>query len=731
MSHRSPITSVFLAALLALAVAHPSRAGTFDVLACDAAPGFVNNSWVPEANHGRMVAFTACPSGDEIMKGLGARTNYPYPSGWTVPTGSAARWLFHAPAGTAIVGYRANGFFQQKHHRWQVGLSNGAVLLEGCPWTASNTGGACGVQLYAGEYNAIPRSSALYTEVFCAYGPCPVGGGGWYGWASLTYIAVTVLDETLPRVGNPGGELWSDDWVSGTRRVTFDASDNTGIKGLRVLVDGRQMASATRNCDPTLKTCPDWGGAALDVATANGLADGEHDVRLEAVDRGDNRGSVSRKVKIDNTAPSAPKGLVVAGGDGWRPENSFDIRWTNPAQDAAPISGAEYRLCPASTPGTDCITGSDHDSDLNALKALKVPRPGEWLLTVWLRDAAGNARPETAAAPVHIRFDPDPPTLAIRRQDPEDPARVRVEASDTVSGIGRGEIEVRRQGSDAWRSAPAQLEAGGFSAVLDDEHLADGSYELRARVWDAAGNEKSSDRWTSGDVAKLTLPLRVKTRLRVGKRRKLRAHGARKRSRIVYLSRPLVGQGRKVRIRGRLTAPGGNPLAGVDIEVSARLAVPGVGFQPVATLKTSASGRFSYLVPAGASRVLQFRYPGAPKIRAQTRVVNVRVRGSSTIRRDRKRVVNGETVTFSGRLRGGFLPASGKLLELQFFDRGKWRTFRTFRAAPSDGRWSYSYRFDGTHGTRTYRFRLRIPTENGYPFSSGRSRGVKVTVRGL
>ncbi len=96
-------------------------------------------------------------------------------------------------------------------------------------------------------------------------------------------------------------------------------------------------------------------------------------------------------------------------------------------------------------------------------------------------------------------------------------------------------------------------------------------------------------------------------------------------------------------------------------------------------------------------------------------------------------MVNGEAVTFSGRLRGAFLPPEGKLVELQFSDRGKWRTFRTFRAAPSSGRWSYSYRFDGTRGTRRYLFlfRVTIPKENGYPFTAGRSRRVGVTVRGL
>ena len=728
MSRTCLVVSAFVAALV---LASPARAGTFDVLACDAAPGFVNNSWRSETNHGGMVAFSACPSGGDAMRGLGARTNYPYPDGWTVPAGASARWIFDATPGTAIVGYRANGFFKQNDHRWQVGLSNGAVLFEGCPWTPHNTGGACGASLFAADYHPIPGSSVLYTEVFCGGGPCPVGGGGWYGWVSLTWIAVTVFDDTKPVVRNPSGEMWSNEWIGGTRRVAFDAFDNTGIKEVKAVVDGRDMAGRGQLCDPAAKTRPDSPAAAPDVATANGTSDGEHQLELQAIDRADNRGSITRTVKIDNTAPAGPVDLAVVGGDGWRPTNDFAVRWRNPEQDAAPIAGAAYRLCPANGPDAECVSGTQDAADITEMSGLTVPRAGEWTLSVWLRDAAGNARPETAAPPLHLRFDPDPPSLGIRPQNAEDPARISVEGTDTISGIARGEIELRRQGASAWTSTPAQVEPGGFSAMLDDERLGDGVYEIRAHAWDAAGNERSTDRRLNGDSALVALPLRVKTRMRVGKKRTLRARGPRRRKRVVYLRGPLVSHGKKVRLRGRVTAPGGNPMVGVDVDVAARLAVPGVGFQPVARLKTSRSGRFSYLVPAGPSRILQFRYPGAPKIRPQTREIHVRVRASSTMRTDRRRVVNGEPVRFSGRLRGGYLPAAGKLVELQFFDRGKWRTFRTLRAASSSGRWSYTYRFDGTRGTRTYRFRLRVPKENGYPFSTGRSRSVAVKVQGL
>lgn len=723
-------------AMLCIALFCPAtaRAGTFDVVACDAAPGFVNNSWDAQVTHGGMVAFNACPSSDDAMRGLGARTGYPYPSGWTVPTGAAARWFFWAPGGTVIVGVRANAYFSRKNHRWQVGLSNGSQLLAGCYASAADTGGTCFDGLSADEYLPVPGNGAVYTETFCAYGPCPVGGGDWYGWASLTWVSVTVLDETLPSINNPGGSLWTDQWISGTRRVSFDAGDNTGIKDVRVLIDGREMARAGRGCDPTVKTCPNWPGAVLDVATATGIADGRHRLSLEATDRGDNRAALQRDVLVDNTPPAAPTDLAVDGGDGWKPTNRFTLRWTNPVQTAAPIAGADYRLCPVPVTAGPCLTGSRTDSKLAEIKDFAVPGLGDWTLTLWLRDAAGNSRPETSPPPMHLRFDPDPPVVALRSQDPDDPARIRVAATDATSGIARGEIAIRRRGGKTWHEATAQLESGGFSAMLDDEHLRDGVYQLRAHAWDAAGNERSTDQRVSGEPARVVLPLRIKTRMRVGKKRKLHVRGARRgqrRVRIVYLRRPVVGHGRRLRIRGRLTAPGGNPLTGVSVDVAARLALQGVDFQPVATLTTSRSGRFTYLVPAGPSRVLRFRYAGAPKIRSQTRDVQVRVRAASSIRVDPRRVVNGEAVTFSGGLRGRFNPPTGKLMELQFFDRGRWRTFRTFRAAPSSGEWSYSYRFDGTRGTRRYRFRVQIPKENGYPFSTGRSRHVAVTVRGL
>ncbi len=92
-------------------------------------------------------------------------------------------------------------------------------------------------------------------------------------------------------------------------------------------------------------------------------------------------------------------------------------------------------------------------------------------------------------------------------------------------------------------------------------------------------------------------------------------------------------------------------------------------------------------------------------------------------------VLNGDRVTFRGRLRGGGIPEGGKLLEMQAFFRNRWRTFSTVRT-DARGRWRFSYQFGGTRGLITYRFRVLIPHEGGYPFDTGRSRVIRVAVRG-
>ena len=177
--------------------------------------------------------------------------------------------------------------------------------------------------------------------------------------------------------------------------------------------------------------------------------------------------------------------------------------------------------------------------------------------------------------------------------------------------------------------------------------------------------------------------------------------------------------------------PGGNPLAGADVEVWERVKLASADWRRVSVLRTTRTGRFRFKALRGPSRTLKFRYPGTATIRSRTMQVELGVRAMTTFRASRDRVVNGEEIRFHGRLKGRQRGETGKLLYLQVFTRGRWSTFATPRANRATGVWSEPYRFTATRGLVRYRFRVLIPREASFPYETGASRSVRVTVRGL
>jgi hypothetical protein len=435
--------------------------------------------------------------------------------------------------------------------------------------------------------------------------------------------------------------------------------------------------------------------------------------------------------------------LQVEGGAGWRTSDTVRVSWRNPPQAAAPIAGAAYRLCPTlpasataqqrSQAQLRCIQGTRSGANLDAIKDLKLPAPASWDLQIWLIDAAGNQQAASAATFAGVAFDDTQPAdVAFLPLDPADPARVRVQATDSVSGVSTGAIEVRRYGQDAWQPLPTQTDATGLAAVIDDETLPKGLYFLRARAVNGAGLETSTDRDGTGQAAMLKLPIRLASRLAAGRKGKqsCRGHGRRRHCRHQLATKPTVRVGRATRLFGRLTVAG-KSMPGVPVEVWRRLELDGAPWARIGTVTTSRTGRFSYRARRGPARTIRFRYPGTPTIRGRNGDVALRVRASSSLRPNRRTVINGEYVTFRGRLKGGWIPAAGALVELQVYSRGQWRTFAQPRARAGSGRWAYRYRFETVRGRASFRFRARVRRQPNYPFTTGASRPVRVRVRGL
>jgi hypothetical protein len=717
---KAAFTAATAAIVVALAAAASASAGTYDVYACDSAHGGGSPSWGAAVDPG-FTAYTECPGGQGIV----ARTVWDNGYSGFLQGGYQ---IFDAPPGTTIDSFHGYVKIQRPDCNWGVGIlaSNGDLTGTALWYLFAGQCGVYGIDWHWVDLGV--NASRVRIEARCGAGSCYRGQSN----SSLPPVAetqirdvrVTVRDDGAPSLTSGGGQLWtSAGWLGGTQDISFDASDASGIQLADVQVDGNRIRADAKPCDFTQRIpCP-GGGYAGTIDTATIRPDGAHTLTLEAVDAAGNPGTVSRTVYVDNTAPAAPSALTVVGGDGWRASNAFDLQWTNPPADgAAPIAGAEYRLCPAS--GGPCVRGSRTGKGMTSINALQVPAAGDWTLQLWLRDAAGNQDSRYAAQLVHLRYDDAAPSVAFEPQDATDPTLLRAQVVDGTSGVAQAQIEFRRKGTEVWRPLPTTLVGQDMTARIPDEELANGTYELRGHAVDAAGNERTSELLANGQLAMIRLPVRLGTRFqRVSLRRR---HGRA----VRMASRVRVNYGRTVRVRGRLATAQGSPLPEVDLAVYSQARRPGAGKRLVATLKTSRSGRFSYRAPRGVSRTITFRYAGTPTVEGATQDIAVLVRAHSTLRTNAKRFLNGETARFHGRLSGRSIPPGGKLIELQVILRGSWHTFATVHTN-GHGRWHYDYRFDGTRGHQRYRFRVSIPEEADYPFATGHSNAIMVEVRGL
>jgi hypothetical protein len=566
---------------------------------------------------------------------------------------------------------------------------------------------------------------------------CSAGGANYI----RTYKAVVGIIDVLPPTVGVGADtaLARGEWVSGTQPLNYDANDNVGVRVARAFIAGAPVAVQGRSCvladssgvyaDPI--PCVN-GPGQLSVDTRR-LADGTQPLFVQAEDAAGNVGnSAPVTARIDNTPP-ARVDVAVQAGEGWRNTNSFAIAWSNPPEgDAAPITAANYKLCPVR--GGSCTTGESDGSGISAF-SVAVPAPGEWTLVMWRRDAAGNQAQANASVPVTLRYDPDPPRPVFEQSPAGDPTLVSVLVSDDTSGLADGTIEISRAGSGLWQTLATQKQGSRLVARIDDAALPAGTYLLRARAYDQARNEGSTDRRADGQPMVVTLPLRIASTLQAGVvhdmtvrsvvRRRGRRHEIRRH--VSVLSRAeRVAVGRRVQIAGRLANSDGQGIPGVQIDVFSR--TPTSAEQLVAVLQTNAAGGFRYTATASTSRTLRFAYGGSSLILPTQSEVTLLVPGTSSIRASHTRVLNGQAVTFHGRCALP-VPAGGKLVELQVLLSGRWQTFRTTNTSQAGG-WAISYRFARTRGVQHFEFRAWLEREVGYPFESGSSRSIAVRVRG-
>jgi hypothetical protein len=549
-------------------------------------------------------------------------------------------------------------------------------------------------------------------------------------------LRLEIVDEQGPsQLAVTGGDLFGG-WINSDRTLTYTAADDgSGIKTVRAVNDqAAEIGKITNDCLFTRPVpCPNGPGSlAIDIRSAR---QGTQNVALQAFDAADNATGLVQAgtMHVDTIAPGAAD-VTIDGGNGWRNTASHTLRWSNAdnAGDVAPITGIRYRACPK---GTRCDATPASASSTDQL-TIDAP-PGETDISLWRVDAASNENPANASVPVTLRYDPEPPQAAFNPLDPNDPTRLTAPVSDRYSGLAAAQMELSQQGSGVWQSLATQQEGAHLVARVDDSTLPAGTYLARVVARDAAGNTTVSEQTTGGQPMVLQLPLRIESRLAGGVvhtrtvKRMVRRNGKRRlvRRRVtVHRAGTRSRLGRRVRIGGMLSNRDGNPLANAQIHV---YSTPQGGVEQLAgVIQTDARGRYTYTLRADANRTLRLAYHGTSLVLPVEQQVQIQVAAASTLRISKRRVPNGRRVVFSGRVRSLPVPATGKIVELQWRVGGAdWGTFRTVRT-DSTGRWRLPYRFSRIRSTVRLAFRARLPAEAGYPFVTGGSRAKRLTVIG-
>ena len=401
-----------------------AHAGTYDVLACSAAPGGSAASWSLVRTDASIASTTSCTAPGNPDAGLGLYT-VPDNNLLSAP-GAYASWQFNAPAGTTIDGVTADyEVVRRDQHAWWGGWGIGSALIPGQACLLNSAVLDCTIGTNPGSTAWIKTTGATNVNVVVG---CSQAGDPWqctHGWAHGLFgsqmavivrsAAVRVNDGSSPTLTVTGGGLTGGaGTVRGTESVNYRASDNVGIKGVSFAIDGVDRGSVLTSCDYTQRVpCPNVSGASQSFDSSL-LSDGPHTLSVTATDTANNsKTAAASTFTVDNSAPAAPTNLQVVEGELWRSSPSYSLRWTNPGGQVSPIARAYYQLCPVADPDRCEEVQTQSATEISSLSGVRVPGEGDWLLRVYLEDAVGNVRPANASDPVHLRYDasaPDAPS---------------------------------------------------------------------------------------------------------------------------------------------------------------------------------------------------------------------------------------------------------------------------------------------------------------------------------
>lgn len=327
---RAIAAGVLVAAGTSGAIAPTAWGGTFSVSACDGMPEGANNAWTEAgaADAVQVSAHAICPAGVpdpyDVMSqrtGIGVFDNVGAP-GDMPPDGTYLEWRLDAPAGTRIVRAVITRDIGNRDYWTPYGR------VDGDDQTSETCQRAYGQAFCritgTRDFNGLDATQIAY-GVRCHYAPYCSNGGTLHDVWVLILSATVYLDDTEPpTVTNPAATGLADgEWHRAPGSITFDASDNTGIKSRRVVSGSTTVGQATApgaaagGCGGTTGVAYSYTQPCAGSRGLNGtqsvtvdpclLGTGTHALRVAATDTGaaETQSSGTVSVKADCTGPTA------------------------------------------------------------------------------------------------------------------------------------------------------------------------------------------------------------------------------------------------------------------------------------------------------------------------------------------------------------------------------------------------------------------------------------------
>ncbi len=591
--------------------------------------------------------------------------------GANVPNGARAHWEIDAPSGLVIVGVHTEGSGMVSY-----GVNQNMGWGGGFYWAGG------GAQTSAGEvaYSSPPLFSSYFGwQIICGWSTCD--GTAKPGEISILGLEIEGAEASGPSVSVAPGSLGATSgWVRGTWPIAFSADGPTGACQLSASLDGTSVSQPLNEpqSQTTWHQCP-AGSFSQPFNTAAVASGGSAPLVMWARDAAYDYGAghylsaaVTSNVNIDND----PVGVSLSG-----------------PTDAPSTAGTQYinataTAGPSGVAGIFCSTdGSPYSEHAGASAQIPVEGIGSHTVSCY----AQNNAMDTSGAPAR-------------------------------SAVAEWTTTIRE----------ASLSTVSFARVVDTLRCS----RVRERVHIAP-------RWVTGTAGGKPVRVRLPAETRtvtvvrchpVVVHRRVLVHGHWRIERVVLLphtvrvSTKSIPHGASTEISGWLGTIAGNALANRTVVIQT---APdnGLGeFANATATRTAANGSWTATLGPGPSRLVRVVYGGdavdEPSLSPTARlVVPAALRLSIAPRRTHW----GSRIRLSGRVLGGYVPASGELVVLWIgWNGGSTEIGHLY--TDRNGRFRSSYTFLRGNGSETYRLWAASVKESDYPFAPARSRSTTVDV---